>query len=176
MWFEDWTRLGQLLLASVCAYGALVVVLRLSGKRTLAKLNAFDFIVTIALGSVLATVVVSRDIPLLEGVAALVSLVLLQFAVAAATTRWPWLRPVVTSTPTALVRRGRLDDRALARSRISPEEVAAAVRRAGFGSFADVEVVVLETDGTLSVIPAAGDGTALDDVAGLVDDGPGGSD
>jgi hypothetical protein len=59
---------------------ALIAVLRWSGKRTLAKMNAFDLIVTVTLGSTLATILLSRDVALLEGLTALVLLVVLQLA------------------------------------------------------------------------------------------------
>jgi hypothetical protein len=56
MFFESWSGLGRVLVVGVLAYGALVFVLRVSGKRTLSKMNAFDLIVTVALGSTIATV------------------------------------------------------------------------------------------------------------------------
>lgn len=167
MWFESWYRLGALLLAGVVAYTFLVLVLRMSGKRTLAKLNAFDFVVTIALGSVLATVVVSREVPVAEGLAALGLLVLLQLVVALVSTRWPSSRQLVTARPTALLVDGRVREDELRRCRVTVEEVASAVRGNGSGSFADVDVVVLETDGSLSVIPDRSDATALAGVAGV---------
>jgi uncharacterized membrane protein YcaP (DUF421 family) len=166
MWFESWSRLGVLLVAGVVAYGALVVILRVSGKRTLAKLNAFDFVVTIALGSVLATVIVSREVPLLEGLAALSTLVALQLLVALVTSRRPSVRQLVTSSPTAVLVHGRLDEAALRRCRLTPAEVSSAVRQEGMGSLSQVDVVVLESDGSLSVIADRGDGSALEDVSG----------
>ena len=65
-----------------CSYLSLLVLLRVSGKRTLAKLNAFDFVVIVALGSTLSSVLLSSDVALAEGVTAMVLLVGLQFLVA----------------------------------------------------------------------------------------------
>ena len=79
MWFDSWSELGRILVVTPLAYGALVAVLRLSGARTLSKLNAFDLVVTVALGSTLATVLLNSDVSLSEGVLALVVLVALQF-------------------------------------------------------------------------------------------------
>jgi len=62
MLFDSWTGLGRVLLVGVLAYSALVLTLRVSGKRTLTKLNAFDLVVTVALGSTLATVLLSKDV------------------------------------------------------------------------------------------------------------------
>lgn len=80
MFFDSWTGLGRVLLVGTFAYVALVAILRISGKRTLTKLNAFDLVVTVALGSTLATVLLSRSVALAEGVLAMV-LVFLQFMI-----------------------------------------------------------------------------------------------
>lgn len=82
MLFQRWSDLGQVLATSLLVYPTLVLVLRVSGKRTLAKMNAFDLVVTVALGSTLATILLSADVSLAEGVLALVLLVGLQLAVA----------------------------------------------------------------------------------------------
>ena len=68
--FDSWGALGRIILVGALAYFALVLILRASGKRTLSKLNAFDLVVTVALGSTLATVLLSKDVALAEGVVA----------------------------------------------------------------------------------------------------------
>jgi uncharacterized membrane protein YcaP (DUF421 family) len=161
MFFESWWRLAVLVFATTVGYAALVLSLRLSGKRTLSKLNAFDFVVTVALGSLLATVSLSREIPLAEGVAALALVVLLQFVVTAASLRSRRIRRLVRSSPRAIVAHGRVLDDAMREERITIEELGEAVRKEGHGSFAELDYVVLETDGTLSVIRDGGDRTAL---------------
>jgi uncharacterized membrane protein YcaP (DUF421 family) len=72
MFFDDWFGLLRILIVSILAYGALIVLLLASGKRTLSKWNSFDFVVTIALGSTLATVIMSKDVSFTEGIFALV--------------------------------------------------------------------------------------------------------
>ena len=149
------------------AYLFVVVVLRTSGKRTLAKpSNAFDFVVTITLGSLLANVAVARSLPLIEGLVALSALVVLQFVVAKTSSRWPFVRRAVTSSPTAVLVAGRLEPEAMRASRITRDEVAAAIRKEGYGSLEEIEVVVFETDGSFSVIARRGTASALDDVVG----------
>ena len=78
MFFDDWFGLLRVMVVGVAAYAALVALLRASGKRTLAKLNAFDFVVTVALGSTLATVLLSKDVALAEGLRAFALLTGLQ--------------------------------------------------------------------------------------------------
>jgi uncharacterized membrane protein YcaP (DUF421 family) len=141
----------------------LVAVLRISGKRTLAKMNAFDLVVTVALGSTLATILLSKDVALAEGVLALAVLVLLQFVVAWSAVRSRLVRRLAKSSPQIVLSQGRFDDAALRTERVTRDEVQAAVRSAGCGDLADVAAVVLETDGSFSVIPKVrlGTGSAL---------------
>ena len=87
MFFDSWTGLLRVLVVGTLAYGALVFLLRVSGNRTLSKMNAFDFIVTVALGSTLATVLLSKDVALAEGVLVFAVLIFLQLAITWLSTR-----------------------------------------------------------------------------------------
>jgi uncharacterized membrane protein YcaP (DUF421 family) len=166
MWFDAWTDIGRIVAVGAAAYLTLVLVLRFSGKRTLSKLNAFDFVVTVALGSTLATIVLNSAVSWAEGAVALAMLTVLQLLVASTTSRLPFTRKVLTAEPTYLVRDGVLDEAAMRNERIAAAEVRQALRSSGAGSLQEVAAVILETDGTLSVITRsrAGDSWALEDV------------
>ncbi len=166
MWFDTWSDVLRVLLVGPASYAALVVILRISGKRTLSKLNAFDLIVTVALGSTLATIFLSKDVSWTEGVFALGVLAVLQFLVAAVTSRRPIARSVVTVGPTLVLQDGRMLDAALRRQRLTAAEVRQAIRGTGVGDVAAVAAVVLESDGSLSVITTdqVGDRSALADL------------
>ena len=165
IFFNGWSVLGRTLLIGVLAYVSLVFMLRVSGKRTLAKMNAFDLVVTVAIGSTLATIVLSKSVALAEGLLALALLIGMQFAISWSSTRMPWLRRVVTGEPRLLLRDGTMLDEALRDARVTREEVRAAVRAAGIGALGDVAAVVLETDGSFSVI-AGQPGAALSSLDG----------
>jgi uncharacterized membrane protein YcaP (DUF421 family) len=175
MWFDGWSDIVRVLAVGAAAYVTVVVLLRLSGKRTLAKLNAFDWVVSVAFGSTLATILLSSDVSWAEGATALALLAALQFAVAWTTARLPGGRPVVTARATLLLQDGRLLDDALHRQRVTVDEIRQAVRATGTGDLSSVAAVVLETDGSLSVVSAsqAGDRSALQGVQGA-DRGRGG--
>jgi len=160
LWFHSWTELLRIALVGVFAYAALVALLRGSGKRTLTKMNAFDFVVTIALGSMLASVILSKDVALAEGLLALGLLVGLQYAVTWASVRSSLVRRVVKSEPSLLFYEGRMLEQALRAQRVTQAEVRAAVRASGMGDLQEVEAVVLETDGTFSVIARVQDQVA----------------
>ena len=145
--FDGRSGVARTLLVGTLAYVLLVVMLRVSGKRTLSKMNAFDFIVTVALGSTLAAVLLDEGISLTEGATAFALLVGLQFLVTWTSVRAPWVKRLVTGEPELVVYRGRLLGDAMRRNRVTEDEVRAALRNTGHAGFDDVEAVVLETDG-----------------------------
>lgn len=170
MWFDSWAGIARVLMVGTVSYAAVVLLLRISGKRTLGQLNAFDLLVTVAFGSTLATILLSSSVSFFEGLAALALLAGLQFVVAWASSHVPGAREAVTSTPVALVVSGEIQHDALRKNRLSESEVLQAVRSTGSGDVADIAAVVLETNGTISVIPnnKLGTGSALEGVRGNV--------
>jgi uncharacterized membrane protein YcaP (DUF421 family) len=163
MFFDSWAGLARTAIVGVVAYAALVVLLRVSGKRTLSKMNAFDLIVTVALGSTLATILLSRDVALAEGILALAVLIGLQYLIAALSVRSPAVSRLVKSEPRLLLYQGRFLHRAMRDERVVEAEVLAAIRQQGIAALPAVEAVVLETDGSMTVVPRADGSTdALD--------------
>ncbi|AJE48395.1 DUF421 domain-containing protein [Celeribacter indicus] len=151
--FDSWSGVLRVLVIGTAAYAALILMLRTSGKRTLGKMNAFDLVVTVALGSTLATVLLNARVPLAEGVAALALLICLQYAITWLSVRSERVRSLVKAEPTLLVHDGRYLETALRRQRVTREEIDAAMREIGRSELAGIRSVVLETDGTISVIP-----------------------
>ena len=153
MWFFDgWQGIWRTGLVGVLAYIALVVLLRVSGKRTLSKMNAFDLVVTVALGSILATILLSSEVALVEGLTALAVLILMQFVISWLSVRSERVSKLVKSEPALLAYQGRLLPEALRRERVVDAEVWAAVRAEGIADLAAVEAVVLENDGSFTVV------------------------
>ncbi len=152
MLFDNFLGLARIIVAAVLAYGWLVLVVRVAGKRSLAKLNAFDLVVTVALGSTLATIILSKDVPLLEGMLAFVVLAALQWIVSRLSISSTWFKKLVRSDPRLLFEQGRYCDAAMVAERVTRSEVDAAIRSAGLGRLDEVGAVVLETDGSMSVI------------------------
>lgn len=162
MFFDSLESFGRVALASLFAYAGLVLILRISGKRSLAKLNAFDFVVTVAFGSTLATILLSRDVPLADGLLAFVMLAGLQYVVSKVSVHWPFFKQLVRSEPRLLVENGILREEAMLRERVTRSEVESAIRKSGIGRIEDVGAVVMETDGNFSVVARTdGEMTAL---------------
>jgi uncharacterized membrane protein YcaP (DUF421 family) len=163
MLFDGWAEMGRVCAVGAAAYLVLLVELRTAGKRTLAKLNAFDLVVTVALGSALATIALSQDVSLAEGAAAITLLVAAQWTVAWLSVHTPLARRTVRADATVVFEHGRFDDTALVQTRLLRSEIEQAIRAGGCGDLEMVAAVVLETDGSLSVVPVEhfGSGSAL---------------
>ncbi|MFD1861634.1 YetF domain-containing protein [Planococcus chinensis] len=142
----------RIISVGILAYIGLVVFLRASGKRTLTKLNAFDLVVTVALGSTLATILLSKDVSLLEGLTAFALLILMQFAITFMAVRWNGFSKFIKSEPQLLYLDGSFLEGAMKKERINKAEILQAVRNQGTGDMEGVKAVVLETDGSLSII------------------------
>lgn len=173
MFFDTWSGIGRVLLVGCLAYGGLVVLLRVSGSRTLSKMNAFDLVVTVALGSTLATILLSRDVALVEGLTAFALLVGLQFAITWLSVRSTWVSRLVKSEPRLLVFRGQVLDRQMRAARVGDGEMRAALRQQGVADMADVAALVLETDGSFSVVRRGGDDPAIPVLADVRPEPPG---
>ena len=167
MFFDGWSGVVRVVVVGALAYLALVALLRVTGKRTVSKWNAFDLIVTMALGSTLATVLLSETVSLAEGVAGIGLLVVLQYAITWLSVRSGVFREIVKNEPSLLLQDGRLCREAMRRHRVTEGELHAAVRSRGHASLDGIAAVVLETDGTFSVITegVGGDRRAMADVA-----------
>lgn len=152
MLFDSWSDIIRVFFMGLLAYIALIISLRLSGKRTLAKMNVFDFVVTIALGSTLATLILSKTTSLLEGIAAFTVLIGGQYIIAWLSVRSSKFRNIIKAEPTLLVHRGHYLESALRKERITHGEVLAAVRAEGISSLDEVGGVVLETNGDMTVL------------------------
>jgi len=152
MLLNSWGGLGRVLIVGVLAYVALILLLRISGKRTLSKMNAFDLIVTVALGSTLASVLLSKDVALAEGILAFALLIFLQYLITFLSTRSEAISRLVKAEPTLLYHRGEFLHKAMQSERVVENEVRAAVRSQGTLNMEQVEAVILETDGNFSML------------------------
>jgi uncharacterized membrane protein YcaP (DUF421 family) len=157
MFFHSWYDIARILLVGTGAYISVLIIHRVSGKRTLSKLNAFDLVVTVALGSTLANVLLSSSVSLAEGVTALGLLIFLQFLVTWISSRSESFSRMIKTEPALLVRDGQMLPKAMRDERIVESEIRQAVRVAGLADLDAVQAVILETDGSLSVIPKSQD-------------------
>ncbi len=164
--FNNWDAVIRTIILGIILYVILVLFLRISGKRTLSKWNAFDFIVTVAFGSVLSSAILSNNITVMQGAAAFGILILLQFLVTWLSARVKFIRKVVKADPKLLLFKGQFLQDSMKKERVTESEVLAAVRESGIYDLDKVGAVILETDGSFSVVSELGNAqnTSLKDV------------
>jgi uncharacterized membrane protein YcaP (DUF421 family) len=118
-------------------------------------------VVTVALGSTLASVLLSKDVPLVEGLTAFGLLLLVQFVITWLSVRSRTVSRLVKSTPILLYHQGQFLEQAMKAERINEEEILQAVRSRGFLSLERVAAVVLETNGSISVMQVSDQSESL---------------
>jgi uncharacterized membrane protein YcaP (DUF421 family) len=154
LFFKDWESVGHVALCAVIAYFILFLFIRISGKRTLSKLTAFDFVVTITLGSTLSSMILAK-VTLSEGAVALAVIILLQYLLAWTAKESKVLEKVINSSPTLVFYQGKFLKEAMDKEVLTEEEVYAEIRKFRMLNVADVEAVVMELNGELTVIKKA---------------------
>lgn len=166
MLFDGWESIGRMAVAGTAAYVCAIIMLRVSGSRTLSKMSAFDFVITIAFGSTLSAILVNNTLSLATGVAALALLVALQYCVAALAAKWRRFSRLIAARPILLAWDGRTLEAAMLDERVSNDNMQAALRKHGLGDYEQVQAVVLEADGSLSVVQKTAEptGAALGDL------------
>ncbi|WP_373497655.1 DUF421 domain-containing protein [Aquiflexum sp.] len=157
IWFDSWDSLLRVICIAPLAYIAMVFLLRVSGKRTLAKMNAFDFVVTVALGSILASVALNKNIPLANGVAAIIVFIGFQFILTWLAVRVKSVKTVITSRPSLIFYKGNFLQGAMKKERITEEEIYSAARKDGLSTLEEIEMIILETTGDITIIEKISD-------------------
>lgn len=152
-----WTAAAMTLASAVGIYLAVIIYTRVAGLRSFSKMSSFDFAITVAVGSLIATTVVSKDPPLLQGAAALAWLYALQYGLARTRQRSGAVRTAVDNRPMLLMDGDRMLDDAMARAGVTRADILAKLREANVLRFDQVRAVVLETTGDMSVLHASAD-------------------
>ena len=152
MFFNGWDPIIRIIIVGISGYIGLILILRISGKRTLSKMNAFDFVVTVALGSILASILLSKDLALAEGLTAFLVLIGMQYIVAWLSVRSRSMSKLIKSNPQLLFYEGEFLRETMKAERILEVEILQAARSSGLGSLNEAKAVILETDGSISII------------------------
>jgi len=138
-------------LRSITVYLFLVLALRLAGKRELAQLNSFDLVVLLLLSNTVQNAIIGADNSLVGGLLGATVLLGANYLTVRLGFRHPAVARTLEGTPTVLVQKGSMLDGNLRRYLITKEELMAAVRRQGARNLEDIELVVLEANGALTV-------------------------
>jgi uncharacterized membrane protein YcaP (DUF421 family) len=143
-------------LRTAAVYLFILVGLRVSGKREIGQITIFDLVVLMLIANAVQNAMVGSDTSLVGGIAAGVVLLILNFVVAQLRMRSRRLRHIVEGTPTLLIHNGKLLQANLQREALDEDILHAALRQHELLSYEDVEIAVLEVDGSISIVPKGG--------------------
>jgi uncharacterized membrane protein YcaP (DUF421 family) len=148
------TLAWNIILRTVVVYVVILMGLRLAGKREMGQMTVFDLVVLLLIANAVQNAMVGPDTSLLGGILGATVLLLLNAIVARLNMRWPRLRRLVEGSPTILVFHGEVVTGHLRREGLDEETLMAALREHGLVDLSQVEMAVLEIDGSISVVPA----------------------
>lgn len=155
-YWNGWEPIMRILIVGSLTYVGIILLLRISGKRTLSRMNAFDFIITIALGSLFGRILTARSVSVSEALSAFALLALLQYVLSYLEIRSTLFKKFVNSEPSLLFYNGDFVERNRRKERILKKDLLSVVRKNHFDSLDEIEAIVLETDGVVSVIKKSG--------------------
>jgi uncharacterized membrane protein YcaP (DUF421 family) len=135
-------------------YVVLLVGFRLTGKRQIGQMTPFDLVVILLIANAVQNSMVGHDVSVTGGLIAAAVLLVGNYGLARLSSRVGWLERVVEGEPTLLVRNGKFIEKNLEREDVDKEEILMAMREHGLDDIKDVELAVLETDGSISIVQA----------------------
>lgn len=157
MFFQGWNTVYKTIILSILTYIAIITILRLSGKRTLSSFNAFDFLITVTIGSISSSTILSNNTKFIDGISAIITLVILQYIVAKISVYSKTFSKVIKADPTLLYYDGQYIDENLKKMRVSKDDILQEVRINSGVTLSEVHSVILEANGKLAVVTAGSD-------------------
>ncbi|QPG04575.1 DUF421 domain-containing protein [Salinimonas marina] len=155
IFFQSWPELWRVLITAVATYLICVAFVGVFGKRSNAKMNNFDWIVTVAMGSILGSAVLLKKVVIVEVALALFVLLLLQYTFTLLSVRFTWFHKLMNKSPALLYYDKHFISSALKKERVTEQEVLMGMRAHGFTHKDQVKAVILEPNGDLSVLPSS---------------------
>ncbi len=145
----------ELVVRSVVIYLALLIGLRLFGKREVGQFTLFDLVMVLLVANAVQPAMTGPDSSLAGGIIIIVTLLGLNWTLGYLRLRSPILRHVLESHPTVVAQDGHWLPAALEHEGVEMEEAEAALREHGVESVAEAKLVILEVDGSISVVPTS---------------------
>lgn len=153
--FNNWQTFFRVSLSGIFIYFTLIVIINLFGKRSIANLSMHDYIVTLAMGSIVASTIISKDATLVDGLAGVLILLVLQYLVTLTTSRYSKFFKTINAKPAVLFLEGKFIEKNIKDNRITRNEIYSVIRMQGQTTSDNIFAVILESNGNLSVIKSA---------------------
>ncbi len=142
----------ELVVRGIVIYVALLVALRIFGKREVGQFTIYDLVFVLLVANALQPAMTSTDSSLTGGIVLIISLVAANWVVGRLD-RLPSVHRLFSPAPSVIIRDGKYLAQALAREGLTQDECEMAIREHGLEGVKDVRLGVLEQDGTISVVP-----------------------
>lgn len=152
MFFNDLDSLKGIVISAVLVYFFILIILKVSGKRTLSDLSVFDFVITITMGPIAGNTIISKNTSVIEGFVAIATLALLQYILVILNNKFKFIEKVLEIDPTLLYYKGKYFKKNMRDMRITKEDILQQVRTQSGTVLENVNAVILESNGKLSVI------------------------
>ena len=152
IFFNGWEPILRTMVSGFCTYLTMVIILRISGKRTLSQMTPFDMVIPFTLGPILASTVLLSNVTIFQGLFAFGFLILLHKIMALFSVRFSQVRRLVEPEPTLLLHQGVLLKDAMHKEHVTEVEILKALRTHGLSSIKEADAVILEGDGSYNVI------------------------
>ena len=140
-------------LRSIVLYIAVLISMRIMGKGEIAEMNCFDLVITLLIAEVASLPMENNDIPMINGIAALTGLVAMQTIISFLSLKFRKISIILSGKPSILINKGEVDYKELKRERVSINELLEQLRIQGYFNIKHIQYAILETDGSLSVVP-----------------------
>lgn len=151
-WFElSWSAYLAVFLTALGIYICTIFFTRLFGKRSFSKMSSFDFAMTVAVGSIIATTILSKSVSMSVGIVGLFSVYLLQISISLAR-RWEWVQHAVDNEPLLLMDGETMLEDNMRKARVTDSDLRSKLREANVTRLSEVLAVVFETTGDISVL------------------------
>jgi uncharacterized membrane protein YcaP (DUF421 family) len=164
---QDWfiTSFGVIIptiISAIIIYAVIIAFTRLFGLRSFSKMSSFDFAMTIAVGTILSSTIISKDTSVWQGITALFMLYLLQTLIAWLRRKSEWVSEAVDNDPLLLMRGSEILHDNLKKSHLSESDLRAKLREANVINLSQVKAVIFETTGDISVLHSDRDDVDFD--------------
>lgn len=151
-WFgASYSSLLAIFLTATGIYLAVIIFTRLAGKRSFSKISSFDFAMTVAIGSLIAATTLSPSTSLIQGIAGVASIYLLQIG-AALLRRYEFFQNAIDNTPLLLMDGENILEENLRKARVTKKDLKSKLREANVIKLKQVRAVVFETTGDITVM------------------------
>ncbi|MDT0650959.1 DUF421 domain-containing protein [Autumnicola edwardsiae] len=162
-WFgSSWEALAAICITAVGIYGAVIILTRIAGKRSFSKMSSFDFAMTVAVGSIIASTLLTTSVPLIQGIVGLAAIYTLQISVAFLR-RFKVVSDHVDNSPLLLMDGKEILKDNLKKARVTEGDLRSKLREANVLNLSQVRAVIFETTGDISVLHSEDENEVFED-------------